>query len=67
MKKYIAKVVEITKKIPGKESEAARKEIEGYHELRNSLISIELLPNCKKKRESDFAIYCTNKGVQLVK
>ena len=30
MKQYIQKVVEITKKIPGKESEAARKEIEGY-------------------------------------
>ena len=29
MKKYIAKAVEITKKIPSKESEAFRKELEG--------------------------------------
>ena len=33
MKEYIKKVVEITKKIPGKGSEAARKEIEGYERL----------------------------------
>jgi hypothetical protein len=33
MKKYMKNVLEITKKIPGKESEALRKELEGYVHL----------------------------------
>jgi acyl-CoA-binding protein len=34
MKEYIKKIVEISQKIPGKQSEAIRKELQGYDDFR---------------------------------